>query len=83
MNAKDLHFSTELSLPNDRLLTFLQLRMRLLGFHFLTLHLELLTFVMFLPEVLLLPPHFLVILLLEFQLILDVFNIAVDGFEGL
>lgn len=81
MDAKDLHLSAELGLSCDRLLTLLQLGMGLLGFDFLTLHLELLTLVVFLPEVLLLPPHFLVILLLELQLVLDVFNIAVNGLE--
>lgn len=59
--------------------------MRLLGSHFLLLavDLELLTLVVLLPEVLLFPPHLLVILLLQLQLVLYVLDIAVYGLERL
>ena len=59
--------------------------MRLLGSPFLLLvvDLELLTLVVLLPEVLLFPPHLLVILLLQLQLVLYVLDIAVYGLERL
>lgn len=46
------------------MLAFVQLGIGLFGLNFVSMCLELLTFVVLLPEVLLLPPHFLVILFL-------------------
>ena len=81
MDAEDLHFSTKLGLSSDGMLASVQLGIRLLGFHLRSMHFELLTLVVLLSEVLLLSPHLFVILFLEFQLVLDVLNIAVNGLE--
>lgn len=50
-------------------------------FFLLPMYLELLAFVMFLSEFLLFPAHFFVVLFLKLKLVLDVLDIAVDGFE--